>query len=126
MTVKERDVEKAFIGEPDGFLPTADRRVRSERMLVGKVLGRGDIPHLGTLAEEDHFRHLCRLVHLRRLEHPGPTAWIDALEKTRKYAWRELLDAEEFGDAYDRAFAVSQRKATARFLKQTEHLTQEG
>lgn len=119
---REALIEAATTGEPNGLIPAARRALNGERVAVNKTLAKCEIPHLGVLAEADHLAYLCRLVEIKHMEHPE-RGWAAALDKTRGIAMHTLTgNGEAQADAWSRAYAESQRKAAARFIRDTEHL----
>jgi hypothetical protein len=118
VTDREEAVKAAYT-DP-GLVEEARKALDGERSTAAKVLADADVPHLGALAEADMLWHLHRLVRVRQAERPE-TGWTAALERTREQAKRLLMgNAEAQADAWQRAHAESQRKAAARFVRETD------
>lgn len=108
--------------EPGGMLQRATEDVTREQAGIVRILQAktDEMPHMGALAEALCFRRLCVFTAARHME--GKT-WAEALGRTREDALGLLMAPEVNADAWERAYAGSQRAAAGRFLRQTEYLT---
>ena len=103
----------------EGLLVDASAAYARERKTVVRVIGDGDMLDFNWFAECMHFHHLCKRVYLLHLD--GKT-WCTALDRVRVEAEGQAMAPEMLANAWQRAYGESQRKACARFLRETDFL----